>query len=110
MKTTATLSAAFVFCATMGAAQDQHFLCISEIDGSEMMLVKPASGNDGEMKSQNINGPAKVFPGLGNVTFMYADENTVVTLFVKHADLTYNLSMRRPTISSDRGQCEAVAS
>lgn len=96
--------------ATCAAAQERQFVCVSDQDGTEYRLEKPAEGDEAIIAFNDTRGAAKVFPGLGNLTFMLADEQNVMTFFVKQADLRYSLSVRRPALKNDKGQCQDVTS
>ncbi|WP_171231627.1 hypothetical protein [Ruegeria sp. HKCCA4812] len=86
-------------------AQQREFVCTSEIDGTEYRLTRFEGAQKGSVKFGDTTGDAQVFPGLNNLTFILTTEQHVMTFFVKSPDLSYNLSIRRPVLHNDRGQC-----
>ncbi len=91
--------------ATGAVAQQREFVCTSEIDGTEYRLTRFEGAQKGSVKFGDTIGDAQVFPGLNNLTFILTTEQHVMTFFVQSQDLSYNLSIRRPVLQNDRGQC-----
>ncbi|EEX10801.1 hypothetical protein SL1157_2870 [Ruegeria lacuscaerulensis ITI-1157] len=96
--------------ASAAVAQERAFVCISEVDGEEYRLTHSGIGTKGTVSFKDKTGEAQVFPGLNNLTFILANDQNVMSFFVEQPDLTYSLSVRRPTLRNDRGQCTETES
>ncbi len=101
-------AAALALSATVASAQEREFVCVSDLDGTEYRLKRTGADNTGTVAFNDLEGEAQVFPGLNNLTFIVANEQHVMTFFVKQPGLTYSLSVRRPSLRNDRGQCSEV--
>ncbi|MGB0968429.1 MAG: hypothetical protein ACPGUX_09610 [Halocynthiibacter sp.] len=84
---------------------DFHITCISDRDGSEVVLTRSGGVDKGYIHTANINGDATIFPGVGSLTFMHIEGNDVMT-FVVHFDThDYDLSVQGPHAGNDHGVC-----
>ncbi len=103
-----TIAAILCLSANASIAAERSFVCVSDIDGTEFHLTKSGDDSTGSIAVNDIAGAAQVFPGLGNLTFMYVDESNVMTFVVKLPDLNYDLSVQRPQPKNDNGKCKEV--
>lgn len=94
--------------ATAAAADERHFVCISDNDGSEVRLNRAPTGDKGSIETQNMSGDAMVFKGVGNMTFVHIEAEDVMTFVVHYEDMTYDLSIKGPHAGHDQGTCKEV--
>lgn len=94
--------------ATGAAAEERHFVCVSDRDGSEVRLNRAPEGDKGSIETKDIAGDALVFKGVGNMTFVHIEESDVMTFVVHFSDMTYDLSVKGPHAGTDHGSCEEV--
>ncbi|WP_298848233.1 hypothetical protein [uncultured Ruegeria sp.] len=107
MKTWIALSFG-LFAATQALAEERHFVCISDRDGSEIRLNRATAGDKGSIETPKITGDAVVFKGVGSMTFMHIEDQDVMTFVVHFEDMSYDLSVKGPHAEEDHGMCEEV--
>ncbi len=95
-------------CASAAVAEERHFVCISDLDGSEVRLNSAPVGDTGSIETKDVSGDAIVLNGLGNMTFVHIEDQDVMTFVVHIEDMTYNLSIKGPHAGTDRGKCTEV--
>ncbi|WP_424833642.1 hypothetical protein [Ruegeria sp.] len=93
-------------CATAATAEERHFVCVSDRDGSEVRLNRDAEGDKGSIATATIEGDATVFKGIGNMTFLHIEDKDVMTFVVHLDDMTYDLSIKGPHAGHDHGTCQ----
>ena len=94
--------------ATSATAEERHFVCVSDRDGSEVRLNRAAEGDKGSIATPLIEGDAVVFKGIGNMTFLHIEDEDVMTFVVYVDDMSYDLSVKGPHAGTDHGTCEEV--
>ncbi|MGI9368873.1 MAG: hypothetical protein ACR2O2_08545 [Ruegeria sp.] len=100
------VAAAASLISTAAVAEERHFVCVSERDGSEVRLNRAATGDKGSISTKDINGDAMVFNGVGNMTFVHIEKNDVMTFVVHLSDLSYDLSIKGSQAGVDHGNCK----
>lgn len=97
--------AAATFCASAATAEERHFVCVSDRDGSEVRLDRAPEGDKGTIATKDISGDALVFKGVGNMTFVHIEDQDVMTFVVHYDDMSYDLSVKGPHAGTDHGTC-----
>ena len=92
-------------CATAATAEESHFICVSDRDGSEVRLDRSAEGDKGSIATDKVAGDAVVFKGVGNITFLHIEGADVMTFVVHMDDMSYDLSVKGPHAGTDHGSC-----
>ncbi|WP_209596278.1 hypothetical protein [Ruegeria sp. HKCCSP351] len=92
-------------CTTAATAEERHFVCVSDRDGSEVRLKRASEGDKGIIETTSVSGDAMVFKGVGNMTFVYIQGDEVMTFVVNYDDMTFDLSVKGPNAGTDRGAC-----
>ncbi|WP_425078270.1 hypothetical protein [Ruegeria denitrificans] len=102
---TCFVAAAATLIATAVSAEERHFVCISDRDGSEVRLNRAPEGDKGNIETANISGDAMVFKGVGNMTFVHIEGEDVMTFVVNYDDMSFDLSVKGPHAGTDHGTC-----
>lgn len=97
--------AAIAFTASTAAAEERHFVCISDRDASEVRLNRDPDGDKGSIQTKTVAGDAMVFKGLESMTFVHIEDQDVMTFVVKFEDMSYDLSIKGPHAANDHGVC-----
>ncbi|WP_420587102.1 hypothetical protein [Ruegeria sp.] len=102
-------AAAASLLATIAVAEERHFVCVSDRDGSEVRLNRDANGDKGSIATAKVSGSATVFKGVGSMTFLHIENQDVMTFVVHFDSMTYDLSVQGPHAGNDHGTCQEVA-
>lgn len=97
--------AAIASAASTAAAEERHFVCMSDRDGSEIRLNRDPVGDKGSIQTTVIAGDAMVFKGLDSMTFVHIEDQDVMTFVVHFEDMSYDLSVKGPHAEQDHGTC-----
>ncbi|WP_299636797.1 hypothetical protein [uncultured Ruegeria sp.] len=92
-------------CATAATAEERHFVCVSDRDGSEVRLNRAPEGDKGNIETASVSGDAMVFKGVGNMTFVHIEGEDVMTFVVHYDDMSFDLSVKGPHAGTDHGTC-----
>ena len=96
---------AIIFAASTATAEERHFVCISDRDGSEVRLNRDPVGDKGSIQTKDIAGDAMVLKGLGSMTFVHIEDQDVMTFVVNFEDMSFDLSVKGPHARQDHGFC-----
>ncbi len=99
------VAAAASLISTAAVAEERHFVCVSDRDGSEVKLNRAPTGDKGSISTKSIEGDAMVFKGVDNMTFVHIEDSDVMTFVVHLSDMTYDLSIKGPHAGVDHGNC-----
>lgn len=86
-------------------AQDFMVNCISDMDGSDVTLVRSGGSDKGYIMTKSLQGEASIYPGLDSMTFLLMQDQEVVTFVVKYQDMKYDMMVKGGDQSFDHGTC-----
>lgn len=91
-------------------AQEETFTCNSTVNDAEYTLKHSQGTNEGAIEINGAVHQAQVLPGVNNTTYLIANDDMVVTVFLNKPELDYSLSEHRPILREDHGKCVAGGS
>ncbi len=79
--------------------------CVSDQNGASVTLARSGGTDKGFIITESVKGEATILSGINSLTFLHIMGKDVITFVVDFDDLSYDLTIKGPNATNDRGAC-----